>query len=604
MGAVPAQPVPRLDPEIVDVGTEVLASGLAPVVRMRLTDPARAYTAPRAATGAQKVPVVEPFPFADPAMSSSAPYIAPEWARLGPQPAPTSELARYVASDPSRYAPRPTAADTLPFLGSRRHVDLELDGSPVPFRITLSPAIVGELVEVRYRSGGWRAVDELIDAAQTLYLTLAQGARASPQALKERLQEVLRLLELLRDGAADLAKRVVRPLVQAELLARREVLRRLDTSTGLLAYDFGRLAPNGRYARYQDWENRRSLTPARFLAELAEHPWEPEEDAPEFAQLTALIDELGRARNWAASVRLKGAASFTATIMASVQGLLQMLDQEPGTLERAARTAVARIQELADALSGKARTTGPIPPLHARGTLGAEFTLAVDEAQRATQLVLITETALGAVFPLARRLDTAALAGAKGEQLRLACAAAGAKVASDAAAIEAGLGLSATSVRHLTDERADLATGKDSAASDAFTYPVAVYAALEQAGMEMGSLPWTAAGEAMRARGIPSSYTSVWESANLAAGFASVLAKKAGPAAAVSAAAYSVWDAGVQTMTFWHGARTWNAVIEPALRLIEKDPELSDLALAYGSAFIDVVGAAMEVAPLFMAAAL
>ncbi|MEU2289052.1 hypothetical protein ABZ614_45490 [Streptomyces sp. NPDC013178] len=599
MSAVPAQPVPRLDAEIVDAGPDALGGDLAPAVRMRFTDPAGAQAGPQA-RGAPAAS--DPFPFAAPALTSAEPYTAPEWALLGPAPESASGLSKYLAPDPARAALPQDGADALLHHGSLGHVKLQLPGDPVPFRVALVPALVDELVEVRYRSGGWRAVDELTDAATLLSRRLLDVAPGSA-ALGQRAQEALRLVELLSHAADGLAKRVVRPLVQAELLARREVLRRLDTSTGLLAHDFGRLAPNGHYARYLDWDNRHGLTPARLHAELEEHPWEPEEEAPEFKQLALLIDDLGYARTWAASVLLNGAASFTASVMASVQGLLTVLDGEPGLFGRAARSAVARIQELADTLSGKARTTGPIPPLRAVGAIGEEFTLAADEVRRAAQLVLITETALGAMFPLARRLDTAALAGASADNLRLACAAAGAKVASDAAAVEAGLGPRLTSLGHLTDDRADFATGKDSKVRDAFTYPVAVYAALEEAGMHAGSLPWVAAGEVMRARGIPSAYMSVWEKANLAGGFAGVLVKKAGPAAAVSAAAYSVWDAGVQTMTFWRGARTWNAVLDPALRLIEKDPELCDLALAYGSAFVDIVSAAVEVAPLFIAAA-
>jgi hypothetical protein len=487
-----------------------------------------------------------------------------------------------------------------PVEGSLDYVDLRRPGDPLPFRIPLRRATLAELVEIRYRSGGWKQVDELIDAARLRETELRYlvGALGTSSVWRQRYEEVVNLLVMLREAAGDFAKRVVRPLVQAELLARREVLRRLDTSTALLANDFGRLAPNGRYARYQDWENRKDLTPALLLAELAEHPWEPEVEAPEFKQLASLIDEVARARNWAASVRLSGAASFTASVMASLQGLLAVLDEDPGTVGRSARAAVACIQELADALSGKARTTGPIPPLRALGAMGEEFTLAVDAAQRAAQLVLITETALGAVFPLARRLDTVALAGASADKLRHACADAGQKVASDAATVESELGLTVTSLRHIGEDRADVATGKDSAVRDAFTYPVAVYGALHEAGMEVGSLSWVAAGEAMRARGIPATYMSVWDNVNLASGLASMFVKKAGPAAAVGAAAYSVWDAALQTITFRHGSRTWSAVLEPSLRLIEKDPELSELAEAYGTAFVDVVCAVIEVAPL------
>ncbi|MBZ9643989.1 hypothetical protein [Streptomyces sp. PSKA30] len=624
MGAVPAQPIPRVDPEIVGAGADDLARELAPALRLALVDPAGPQGAGIGVRPGAAPPTTAQHPFLDPVLSSAEAYTSPEWAQTGPASAsspsatagpaasapispavaPSSLLSTYTSPGSARAAPPDAKGSGVPlFQGSLRYVDLRLPGDPLPFRIVLDPATVTELVEVRYRFGGWQPVDELIDAARLLSRQLLNAAPAS-ETLQQRAREALHLEELLRAAAADLAKRVVRPLVQAELLARREVLRRLDVSTSLLAYDFARLAPNSRYARYLDGENREGLMPALLLAELADHPWEPEELAPEFGQLAVLIDELGRARNWAASVRLKGVASFTASVTASVQGLLAVLEQEPGPVGRAVRAGVARIQELADALSGKARTTAPIPPHRAFGAIGSEFTLAVDEAQRAAQLVLITETALGAVFPIARRLDTAALAGAGPEKLRLACAAAGAKVASDAAAVEAGLGLRATSLGHLTADRADIATGEDSAGRDAFTYPVAVYASLEGAGLASGSLSWAAADEAMRARGVPAPYLRVWQGANLAGGLAGLLTKKAGPAAAMSSAAYSLWEAGQQTMTFWQGARTWNAVLEPALRLIEKDPELSDLAMAYGTAFVDVVFAAVEIAPLLATAAL
>ena len=57
-----------------------------------------------------------------------------------------------------------------------------------------------------------------------------------------------------------------------------------------------------------------------------------------------------------------------------------------------------------------------------------------------------------------------------------------------------------------------------------------------------------------------------------------------------------------RTSWFNDSRTTWAAVLEPSLRLIDHEPVWSDLASAYGTAFVDIIFALIELAPLVLAA--
>jgi hypothetical protein len=493
------------------------------------------------------------------------------------------------------------------FQGSRSFVDLNLPGETVPLRIMLKPATIAELVELWYRTGGWPQVDLITEAARKLAVEQMPADLHPDPWTRSRSEESVALFHLLRDAAATLARRCAQPLVLAEMLARREARRRLCATISAVAFDLARLAPSSKYARYLSEDERACLTPQTLAAQFGDHPWQADTSSPEFKQLADMIKNLAQARSWAVNVRMQGVASVTAAVTASAQGIIELLRQgndspaTQGALEVAARL-VAQIQQIADGVSGKAQTTAPVRPLIAGSVIGETFTLARDASARATQLVMITEAALGAVFPLARRLDTPALNGTDLTALAQACADTAIEVVTAAATVEQELGERGTSLKHLTDDRPDTATGRDTDSYDAFTYPLAVYAALDDAGFGAGSLPWTAATEVIRARGLPQQYMEYWNDINIAGGLTALVAKKAGPAAAVISAAHSTVEAVQRTWWFNHSRTTWAAVLEPSLRLIEQEPGWSDLASSYGTAFVDFVFALIELAPLLVAA--
>jgi hypothetical protein len=211
-------------------------------------------------------------------------------------------------------------------------------------------------------------------------------------------------------------------------------------------------------------------------------------------------------------------------------------------------------------------------------------------------------------------MDTSAIDGRDRDAVANAIVSTAQIVADSAAEVRKELEPPLTSLKHLTDRRPDVATGEDKATRDAFLYPPAVYAALEEAALVPGSLAYTAASEAIRARGAASTLLEAWQQMNADVGLASLAATKLGPLAslaakkvapplAVSSAVLSVEEAIRRTTWYAETKTAFLAVLEPSLRLVEDDPSRLGVWTAWGWAAIDILLALVEVAPLIAATA-
>ncbi|WP_419998568.1 hypothetical protein [Streptomyces boninensis] len=514
-----------------------------------------------------------------------------------PEPQVREQQDLFTAGPPAApRGPDPEAAPDFP--GERPYVELRLPGEAVPMRIRHDPAVVAELVELRYRMGGWPAVDELMTAARRAVAKAAVRGRRPSGVRGSRHAEAEWLVEMLRAARTALGPRLRRPLVEAELLGRTEVFRRLDTSVRGLAAHLARLAPKGPYARYGNQKALDDLTPELLAARLKDEPWRPDETCPEFVQLLAVIADLDKAWKWAAQVRAREQAAVVAALAAQARSAVER-QRRPGAdgpVLREVRDFVRFVQTAADSFSGKQQTTSAAP-----SALLKTLTLAENTEVRATQTVLATEAAVCAAFPLARALDLRALVGADAERVADACAETALEVVKDAATVAAELGARPTSLQHMLDVRPDSGTGAESA-RDCFCYPVAVYEALRQAGYQPGSLAWSAAGEVMRARGIPGAYEQLWSAMDQAVGIGSIAFKRLNLIGSASSFALSAWEAYQRTRWFSSQSTAWNAVLDPALRLIEAEPGLARVAAAYGMAFADLVFLLLDLVPQLAAA--
>ncbi|MBW6440118.1 hypothetical protein KZ829_40980 [Actinoplanes hulinensis] len=496
--------------------------------------------------------------------------------------------------------------------GSRTHVELRRpDRRLPPIRLPLDPARLGELVDIWYRTEGWARVDEMIKLARGNALDRALGPHWGPSTDLDnsRWDEITAAVRGLLRAAEQQSLRIGRPLVVAEELARREVLYRLDATIATVAAEMARLDPRGPYARFADEKQRIGLTPATLAEQLRQRPWRPDPEAPEFRTLVTLLADLGRVRSWAADVRRSHHAKIADAAAAAARSLAMTLTEAwllPVTTGIAKRL-VPGIRQLTDELSGAGLGS-------AAARIGEEIRFAADAVAAAAQLVVVVEAGVITVFPLARGLDLPALAGRDGPAVARACAEAVTTVVEAAAKVESEIAPVPQSLQHLGESRPDVKTGERGLVHetahrlrgnpekrtprDAFDHPAAVFAALTEAGFGDGTLPWAAATEVMRARGLPTRYMEHWNELNTAGGLASLIARRAGLWAQLSAVGHSTVEAYRETVFFEMGRTSWAATLDPALRLIEAEPGYGDLAMAYGAAAFDVGLLILELALL------
>jgi hypothetical protein len=546
---------------------------------------------------------------------------------LAADPAPVGHL---LVDPPASFSGSvPAAPDEYPdlFAGSRPYVQYRLPGNRVPSRIRLEQSVVDELVEHWYRTEpGWRRFDQVTAAvSQGGLINESSASQLDPsgadpdaqslsQPLRQRGQEA-RVFERMSAAAQrKLAHGIAWHLVQAEDWARSEVLSRLSGSVQTIAGELARFAPNGPYGRFAGAEAVRDLTPAAFSSLLHDTPYVPERSSRAFVDLLTTLRNLDDCRRWAKGVAARGGASVAADVLAAGQGMIDVLaggtpkppDSVGDQALQLGRRLVAEIQWFADQISGRGQTTAPIRPQRSAAAIGAAVQLAAADNARAAQLFLLVQAATVQAFPLAHRMDLAALTGRDADAAAAAMTSAATDVAKSAATLQAELGSSLTSLKHVGDRRADVGTGADKKVRDAFSYPPAVFAALRRAGMIEGSIGYAAACEAMRERGTLSTLVEAWRTMNDVAGLAALLARESGkklPAAAVSAAALSIVEAIQQTWWFSETKTAALAVLEPSLRLIEQEPSLVSVFSAWGAAAVDVFFALIEIAPWILAAA-
>jgi len=525
----------------------------------------------------------------------------PAWISIvdDPQVQTTNGLVAAGAPPPAGWVDiGPPQVPDLLYPGSRSVVQLAVPGDQTPLTLPLDPETIEELVEHWYRtSSGWSRVDAVLEAADVMEAKMGYAFDPSRELLGTRAEEYRALARMLRGGIARLAPRIASQLEQLEQLARQEVKWRVWQTAQILGAQLGRLAPSSAYRRYLSDEGRLSLDPQRLSAELRDDPFAPEVEAAGFVELRSLVENLARARNWADSVQLPGAIILTLPpkLVAVAMGLIDLAPPEDLA---PARGLLARVQEIADLMGGGQESTAPVTPLEAPGVLLSAVNDARHTAAAAAQLYLIVQAATLSTAPILRFMDLPALDGADDAALSDALAGAVKLVADAAAVVWTQMPKDLSTTLCFGDDRPDRAAGGMANRRDSFSYPPAVFAALESAGLDPGSLAFSAAGEALATRGAPSLILDGWKEITGGLGMGALLVEKAGPAAAVSTAALSLTEAIQHTVWFSRQRTTYRSTLDPALSLVEEMPEVIDVVSKWGWASLDMVFAVMEIAAL------